>query len=352
MSIPSLRTSSALGPAKGPYVLPVDEGETWAIIGSRSIMRFLATGENTNDAFAIAQTRGAPHKPIAPHWHRETHDVFLCTKGSVQVWAGNESRVLYPGDFGSISPGTRHSFNILQESSEFLGLIVPGSWIQFFKEVGEPYDGPLYPALDNRPYPIAKFRVAIEEKGIDIVPDFSYKLFPPNPDPSRPDNVLPSGLSSYFLQGSAAPRYALGSQVCTPLATNVQSGGRFTICSVEGGKPSGVSQKDELEFTFAKTDFLLRVAEGILEVTVNSKQKEILSNGESAFIPRNTPFSYQFSGKYGRFYLFGGQNEGGLERIFQEAGKPLEGVLETYTAFDWRIVERTGCQIGAVVKKK
>jgi len=333
-----------------PYVLPVNEGETWAIIGSRSINRFLATGENTRDAFAVVQTRGAPHKPIAPHWHKQTHDVFLCTKGSLQVWAGDQSRILFPGDFASVPPGTRHSFSILQEDSEFLGLIVPGSWINFFKEVGELYDGPLYPALDDRPYPITKFRAAVEEKGIDVIPDFTYQLIPPNPDEFKPDNMLPSNLLPYFLQGNNVFRYALGDQVCIPLATNVQSGGRFTICSIEGSGLPGASQED-LEFTFAKTDFLVRVAEGIVEVTWNSDHTERLSCGESAFIPRNTPFSYRFPGRYARFYIFGGQNEGGIERIFQEAGKRIEGVLEAYTPFDWAKVERVAGEIGADAKK-
>jgi hypothetical protein len=64
--MPSLRTARAPESASTPYVLPVDEGETWALIGGRSIARFLATGENTNDAFAVVQTRGAPSKPVPP----------------------------------------------------------------------------------------------------------------------------------------------------------------------------------------------------------------------------------------------------------------------------------------------
>jgi hypothetical protein len=78
--------------------------------------------------------------------NREAHDVFICTKGSLQVWAGEKSRVLYPGDVASVPPvlsihlpfdqgsdfgkGTRHSFHLLQAQTEFLGLVVPGNWIK------------------------------------------------------------------------------------------------------------------------------------------------------------------------------------------------------------------------------
>jgi len=210
----------------------------------------------------------------------------------------------------------------------------------------------LYPALDDRPYPIAKFKMAIEEKGIDVIPDFTYQLFSPNPDPCKQDKALAPSLQPYFLKGSIASRYALGNQICTPLATNIQSGGKFTICVIEGGKLSGSTSLEEVVFTFAKTDFLLRVAEGIVDVTLNAEHRERLSSGESLFIPRDTPFSYRFPGKYACFYIFGGQNEGGLERIFQEAGKGFDGVLESHTPFEWEKVEEAARRIGAVVKRK
>jgi hypothetical protein len=100
---------------------------------------------------------------------------------------------------------------------------------------------------------------------------------------------------------------------------------------------------------FDKTDFLIRVAYGIVELSLEEKIKENLSAGESAFVPRGTVFSYRFPGRYGKFYMFGGQNEGGLEQIFQEAGFPIQGVLESYTPFDHAKVENIATQIGARV---
>lgn len=45
-------------PVSKPYVLEAEQGKTLAVVGSGSIMRFLATGQETDDAFAVVQTRG------------------------------------------------------------------------------------------------------------------------------------------------------------------------------------------------------------------------------------------------------------------------------------------------------
>lgn len=37
-------------------------------------------------------------------FHARTHDTFLVTKGKVQVWINDESRILLPGDLASVPP--------------------------------------------------------------------------------------------------------------------------------------------------------------------------------------------------------------------------------------------------------
>lgn len=37
-------------------------------------------------------------------FHAKTHDTFLVTQGSIKLWANDQCRILYPGDFGSIPP--------------------------------------------------------------------------------------------------------------------------------------------------------------------------------------------------------------------------------------------------------
>jgi quercetin dioxygenase-like cupin family protein len=67
-------------------------------------MRLLVTGNETNNAFAVVGTGGTFDKPIGFHYHNEAHDVFLCLKGTLNIWANDKVRSLGPGDFASVPP--------------------------------------------------------------------------------------------------------------------------------------------------------------------------------------------------------------------------------------------------------
>jgi quercetin dioxygenase-like cupin family protein len=94
--------STPPGNSTTPYKLPSFTGELWTIPTSNSTMRLLATGKETNNTFAVVGTGGTYDKPIGFHFHRETHDVFLCLKGTLNVWANDVARSLGPGDFASV----------------------------------------------------------------------------------------------------------------------------------------------------------------------------------------------------------------------------------------------------------
>jgi len=87
-----------------PYLLPSFSGELWTIPTSNSVMRLLVTGKETANAFAVVSTGGTYDKPIGFHFHREAHDVFLCLRGSINVWADDKARTLGEGDFASVPP--------------------------------------------------------------------------------------------------------------------------------------------------------------------------------------------------------------------------------------------------------
>jgi CRP-like cAMP-binding protein len=64
MSSLRLQTFSGPLPKDEPYVLASDEGETITLIGSGSIMRYLTTGQESGDAFAILQTRARDDEAV------------------------------------------------------------------------------------------------------------------------------------------------------------------------------------------------------------------------------------------------------------------------------------------------
>lgn len=87
-----------------PYTISFQDGEVIYIPLSKSSTRLLITGVETSNAFALVGSSGSQSDPIGFHFHRETHDVFLCLKGNVNVWAGEEARTMGEGDFASVPP--------------------------------------------------------------------------------------------------------------------------------------------------------------------------------------------------------------------------------------------------------
>ena len=87
-----------------PYVMSSMNGEIIYIPCSKSATRLLVTGKETDNAFAVVGSGGSQGDPIGFHFHKEAHDVFLCLKGSVNVWAGKKCRTMTPGDFASAPP--------------------------------------------------------------------------------------------------------------------------------------------------------------------------------------------------------------------------------------------------------
>ena len=92
-----------------PYVMSSLNGEIIYIPCSKSATRLLVTGKETDNAFAVVGSGGSQGDPIGFHFHKEAHDVFLCLKGAVNVWAGKKCRTMTPGDFASVPPVSRQS---------------------------------------------------------------------------------------------------------------------------------------------------------------------------------------------------------------------------------------------------
>jgi mannose-6-phosphate isomerase-like protein (cupin superfamily) len=79
-------------------------GEIIYIPCSKSATRLLVTGKESEGAFAVVSSGGSGGYPIGFHYHRQAHDVFLCIKGRMNVWAGDVCRTMEPGDFASVPP--------------------------------------------------------------------------------------------------------------------------------------------------------------------------------------------------------------------------------------------------------
>lgn len=87
-----------------PYVVPAYQGETLTIPGTKSTVRVLASAKESEGSISVFHFDGVLGDPVGFHHHNESHDIFMCTRGYIKLWAGDQCRLLGPGDFCSVPP--------------------------------------------------------------------------------------------------------------------------------------------------------------------------------------------------------------------------------------------------------
>ncbi|OGE47465.1 hypothetical protein PENARI_c043G05623 [Penicillium arizonense] len=299
------------------YALESLCGEIYYIPFSKSAMRLLVTGKVSDGAIALVSTGGSGGDPIGFHYHREAHDVFLCLKGHVNVWANSQARTMGPGDFASVPPGVIHQYQILGDRSEFIGLIVPGGWEEFFRLLGEPYAGAMWPATDDRnPLEVLIPRLKEAAERFDMVPQPHIQAFEPQPWVEGKDNVLPAALRPYFLRAGTEPAYRFGGSVVRVLATTKESGGKFAIGSLEG---SSFHQNEILAagLVFPSVHHAFHIIEGTFEFQVDAAVVT-LTAAETLYVPKGSRFELRYRSRYAKLYVFA--SGGGLVELFARTG--------------------------------
>lgn len=298
------------------YVIPCYSGELWYIPTSNSILRMLVTGKETNDAFAVVGSGGTFDKPIGFHYHREAHDVFLCLKGIVNIWANDTARTMGPGDFASVPPGTIHQYQIASDHTEFVGLIVPGGWEEFFRFIGEPYEGALFPTDDKRnPFQVLVPKLIAATEKFDMIPVREKASYDPQPWDGT-ETKLPGKCENggYFLKAGAGPKVQAAGLVVRALATRKESDSRFSIYEIQGSSVTASARKS---LKFAETHHAIQTVEGVLNVSIDGKETKV-GTGETVFVPAGQAFEISVSSKFARAYVFA--NGGGIGEVLMTTG--------------------------------
>ena len=139
-----------------PYVIEAGSGRAHVLLGE--VGRALVGAEESNGAMSVMALDGPrADRPIPLHYHDREYEFFYCLRGAIQLWADDESRVLAPGDFGYIPPGTLHAYQLRGHHSTFVGPVVPGGWDRFFDLTGEPFGTAAFPQGPKGPPPFEKF---------------------------------------------------------------------------------------------------------------------------------------------------------------------------------------------------
>ncbi|KAL1639096.1 hypothetical protein SLS58_008298 [Diplodia intermedia] len=342
------------------YVVSLFRGERLVIPCSNSVMRLLVTGRETAMAFAVVSTGGAAGAPVGFHYHREAHDVFLCLKGRVNVWAGAAARTLGPGDFASVPPGVIHQYQILGDHSEFVGLIVPGGWEEFFRIVGEPYHAntgntaaALFPVDDPRdPRAVLVPRLIEAAEKCDMVPVRDHPAAEIQPWGDG-DDRLPDGVRPYFLRADAGPKWLLEGTLARPLATTAQAGGRFSVVALEGGGGGGGGGDGHRRSVFSAVGGMLRwervhhcfvVVHGRVGFRVGGgggAESVGLAPDDAIFVPAGEAFSFAFESAFAQMYVFA--NGGGVAELVMAVGARMEapGSVPERPMAEWRAEQVT-----------
>lgn len=218
-----------------PYIIPAYEGESIAIPGTRGSIRILASAKETDGLISVFGYDGVTGDAPGFHYHNEAHDVFMCTRGRMKLWAGDRCKILSPGDFAYVPPKVVHQPQLVDPVNESVGLVTPGQWVDFFRFVTEKYDGIIGDEFDQRntmQFMFSKVQEIKEKYDVVFQPQFQGAEVS---EWSGEDSRLPEGAepTAYFLRANTGPRYLLEGILARPFITTKQCGGRFAITSID-----------------------------------------------------------------------------------------------------------------------
>ncbi|RWA12017.1 hypothetical protein EKO27_g3119 [Xylaria grammica] len=326
-----------------PYILE-HYVDTRAVNVSSQIYRFAVTGLSSDNAFTLISTN-APRSDalgVLPHIHQRHYESFFNYKGRLQLWARkdngeHESRILTPGDYGSVVRNTTHTFQILDPDTELTGIIVPGGFEELFYNLGDNFTSgthtPYVPAPD----------LGLAGPDSDTIPQLeSFDVYAQLEFEPRRDlvndtapagsvwhsgfNVLGKPGEPYFIANGYGPKTLnseSGYQVIQPLATREQAQDLdFTISTISINKKRSNATVPEYSLTGASA---FQILEGLLSIEIGQYETAVLSGGDVAFIPSGVSFKYWSNIAFTKV-LYVGKGQDSLDKQLIMKGEPWDFV--------------------------
>ncbi|HEY0778412.1 MAG TPA: quercetin 2,3-dioxygenase family protein [Gemmatirosa sp.] len=272
--------TAVLPGAPVPYVIRSGEGLSHLIAGQ--VVRTIARSPETNGGFgAVVCDAPLDRFPIPMHFHEREHDTWFCTRGKLQVWYGDGSRVLTPGDFAYVKPGDIHSYQSVAPRTQFFGVVAPGGWEDFFGDAGEVWGMTGLPT-GGRPPDIPRIVAAQSKFRVMRVENPAYAAATPI---GAADQRLPAGHDSYFLEAGFGLRRMLCGHLSTAVLTAAQCEGAVDMRVIEGGRDAAIPA-----VRHERTHQFFYVLDGLLAVTVDGEEHR-LASGDAINLPAGIPYS-------------------------------------------------------------
>lgn len=221
---------------------------------------------------------------------------------------------------------------------------MPGGWEEFFRFVGEKYEGPLFPTNDKRnPMEVLVPKLIEATEKFDMVPVRDKEHFEPQPwDGSEEDLPGKCENGGYFLKAGKGKCWMVGGMVLRPLATRKETDGKFSIYEMRGSAMHAAMAPEE-NWLFRKTHHAFQTVEGHWSLVLEGEKTNVAS-GETIFVPAGMKFKLVPESVYARGYLFA--NGGGLGEVLSRVGEAWEGptVPEVDEVEDWHSEKLKGVE--------
>jgi len=159
---------SAPGLSPTTFAHSTDDGERLWLLGG--LYTYMATGDETGDAYSLFQVRGPGGLATPMHQHQHEEEGFYIVDGAVTVFADGVEHELRQGGFAFVPRGKSHGFRLDSSEATLLLLISPGNagHEAMFREMGEPAPAIDLPAPSSAPFDPALLGAIAERHGTII----------------------------------------------------------------------------------------------------------------------------------------------------------------------------------------
>lgn len=144
------------------------EGRCVAVVGDT--YRFLATGEDTDGAYAIWHATVPPGGGPPPHVHSQEEEGFFVLEGELTFQVENRTIRAQAGAFFNLPVGVAHSFrNDSNQPAKLLIFVAPAGLEKMFFETGVPLADSSSPASAVSKAEIERLKGAAPRYGVKIL---------------------------------------------------------------------------------------------------------------------------------------------------------------------------------------
>jgi quercetin dioxygenase-like cupin family protein len=104
-----------------------------------SVVNFLLSSEDTNNAISIVEFHALAGTEPPPHVHDNEDETFIVKEGEISFFIGENMVKAYGGSVIFAPRGVAHHFRIDTRSAKMLTIMTPGNFDQFFWRQSTPY---------------------------------------------------------------------------------------------------------------------------------------------------------------------------------------------------------------------